>query len=256
MLEENLGLRLFVRRHRGLAFTDAGQRLFDSIILGFSTIDVAADELRGSRAKSVVSITTTIAFAGSALISRLPAFHTSNPGIDIRVIESDECLDLDRHEIDLAIRYGEGHWNNVEITHLFDEETFPVCSAQMAAENPDLADMANISKHSLLHLSGAAHQWEDWHHLFEAAGVRGLGELGGLWFSNYSNVVQAALDGHGIAIAWRHVVEKHLTSGELVNPTGRIFRTGRGFYLLRRRGGNQSPASIRLYDWLLEVFKE
>jgi DNA-binding transcriptional LysR family regulator len=52
-------------------------------------------------------ITTTIAFAGSALISRLPAFHTSNPGIDIRVIESDECLDLDRHEIDLAIRYGE-----------------------------------------------------------------------------------------------------------------------------------------------------
>ena len=124
VLEENLGVRLFQRRHRGLAFTEAGRRLFDSITLGFSTIGVAADELRGSRGKSVVSITTTIAFAGSALISRLPAFHTSNPGIDIRVIESDECLDLDRHEIDLAIRYGEGHWSNAEITHLFDEETF------------------------------------------------------------------------------------------------------------------------------------
>ena len=257
VLEEYLGVRLFHRLHRGLAFTEAGQRLFESVTLGFGTIGTTADELRVSGGKSVVSITTTIAFAGSALIARLPAFHASNPGIDIRVIESDECLDLERDEIDLAVRYGEGNWSHVEATHLFDEETFPICSAQMLAENPDLAEMANIPKHHRLHLSGAAHQWEDWHHLLEAAGVRGLArELGGLWFSNYSNVVQAARDGYGIAVGWRHVVEKLLEAEELVNPTGQVFRTGRGFYLLKRKGANLSPAAMRLHDWLIDIFKE
>ena len=155
-----------------------------------------------------------------------------------------------------AIRYGVGGWTNVESIHLFEEETFPVCSSRMAAEFPELSEMENIPRHRLLHLSGAAHQREDWRHLLELAGVKYSGDLGGLWLSNYGNVVQAARDSHGIAIAWRHVVERHLQSGELVNPTGRVFRTGRGFYLLRSQSRPLSPAAFKLHEWLLQEFSE
>ncbi len=255
-LETHLGVRLFQRLHRGLALTEAGQRFFGAVKLSLDTIDIAVEELRSMQGKSTVSVTTTMAFASSALIARLPVFHSANPGIDIRVIESDECRDLDRDGIDLSIRYGAGNWPNVSVTHLFDEETFPVCSAKMAAENPDLRDMENIPKHRLLHLSGIAHQWEDWRRMLEMAGVDYSGELGGLWFSNYGNVIQAARDSHGIAIAWRHVVERHLMSGELVNPTGRIFKTGRGFYLLQSQSRRLSPAAQKLHDWLLQEFRK
>lgn len=255
-LETHLGVRLFRRLHRGLALTEAGHRFFGVVKLSLDTIGIAAEELRSTQGKSTVSVTTTMAFASCALISRLPVFHNANPGIDIRVIESDECRDLDRDGIDLAIRYGAGKWPNVSAIHLFDEETFPVCSAKMAAENPDLRDMENIPKHRLLHLSGTAHQWEDWRHLLKLAGLNYSGELGGLWFSNYGNVIQAARDSHGIAIAWRHVIERHLISGELVNPTGRIFKTGHAFYLLQGQSRRLSPAAQKLHDWLLHEFKE
>jgi DNA-binding transcriptional LysR family regulator len=81
-------------------------------------------------------------------------------------------------------------------------------------------------------------------------------ELGGLWFSNYSNIVEAARDGHGIAIGWRHVVERHMESGELVNPTGKVFKTGRGFYLLKKQANVLAPAAQRLHDWVSREFKE
>ena len=255
-LEDHLGVRLFRRQHRGLALTEAGQRLFESVALGLDSIAATAEDLRPIRGKSTVAITTTIAFASLALTSRIPAFHRANPGIDIRVIESDECLDLNRDDIDLAIRYGAGSWSNVAIIHLFNEEMFPICSPRMAKENPDIAAMANIPKHRLLHLSGTAHQREDWRHLLELAGIKLTRELGGLWFSNYSNIVGAARDGHGIAIGWRHVVGHHLESGELVNPTGKVFKTGRGYYLLKKHSEALEPAAQRLHDWVLREFKE
>ena len=255
-LEDHLGVRLFRRLHRGLALTESGQRLFESVSLGLDSIAATAEDLRPSRGKSTVSITATIAFASSALTWKIPTFHRANPGIDIRVIESDVCLDLDRDDIDLAIRYGDGSWSNVSIIHLFDEEMFPICSAKMAKKSPDIANIRNIPKYPLLHLGGAPHQRENWNHLLELAGLKLTGELGGLWFSNYSNIVEAARDGHGIAIGWRHVVERHMESGELVNPTGKVFKTGRGFYLLKKRSKVLGPAAQRLHDWVLREFKE
>jgi LysR family glycine cleavage system transcriptional activator len=91
-----------------------------------------------------VTITTTLAFAGLTFLSRLADFHVSYPEIDIRVIESDERLDFDVDGIDLAIRYGKGRWPGVDAIHLFDEETFPVCSPRLAEENPELRDIRSI----------------------------------------------------------------------------------------------------------------
>lgn len=255
-LESHFGTKLFHRRHRGIELTEAGHRFYTAVKQGLDIIGTAADDVKSKQGRSTVSITTTMAFASSALLDRLPTFHDANPGIDIRVIESDECRDLDRDGIDLAIRYGSGNWPNVSMIHLFDEETFPVCSAKMAADNPDLCEMENIPKHRLLHLSGSAHQWEDWQHLLDLAGIRYSGDLGGLWFSNYTNVIQAARDSHGIAIAWRHVIQRHLASGELVNPTGKVFKTGHGFYLLKSESRALSAAAQKLHDWFLNEFRE
>ena len=255
-LETHLGVRLFQRLHRGLALTEAGQRLFDSVKLGFEAIGGTAQDLRYSASKPTVSITATVAFASSVLISKFPGFHAAHPGIDIRVIESDECRDLELDGIDIAIRYGDGNWPGLPALHLFDEETFPVCSPELATRNPELADIRNLVNHRFLHLSGAEHEREDWRHLLALAGVETPGDLRGTWFSNYSNVIQAARNSQGIAIGWRHIIDGYLKSGELINPTGQVYRTGRGFYLIGRRPDRMSNSARLLYDWLISEFRE
>ncbi|MDU8928381.1 hypothetical protein QEZ52_23130 (plasmid) [Aliisedimentitalea scapharcae] len=108
----------------------------------------------------------------------------------------------------------------------------------------------------LLNLDGPAHASEDWANLFSLAGVENIGNLGGLWFTDYGNVISAAREGKGIAIGWRHVVDRYLRTGELVNPTGEIFRTGRGFYLLSQESHRLSEPAQIVHNWILETFGE
>lgn len=255
-LEEHLEMRLFYRRHRGLAFTEAGQTLFNAVSNGLGIIRSTVKDLHDSKEQSQLSITTSSAFAGSWLSSRLPEFLRLNPMTDIRVVESDECLDLVNEDIALGIRYGLGNWPKLTSTHLFNEVTFPICSPAFLAAHPDIADVNNLANHPLLHLEGTAHEREDWPHFFENAGVHTPKPLVGLRFSNFSNNVRSAINGGGIALAWGHVVEDLLERGDLVNPIGKSYKTGRGFYLVQPKKTNLSLTATALKDWLIEQLKE
>ena len=177
-LEEHLGTPLFRRLHRGLEFTAAGRKLHDKVSNGFDDIATAVQEIASPDGQTGVCVTTTVAFAAARLVGEMSEYRRLHPNIDIRIMENDACLDLGGSEIDFGIRYGRGDWRQVDALHLFDEEVFPVCSPGYLAGNPEISDIARIPGHCLLHLDGAAHEWENWHHLFAAAGIsvpRGVG---------------------------------------------------------------------------------
>jgi LysR family glycine cleavage system transcriptional activator len=81
-------------------------------------------------------VTTTPSFAARWLLPRLQRFGPAHPGIDLDVSATMQLVDLARESIDVAIRYGFGHWPGLHAEHLHDDAFFPVASPRLVGARP------------------------------------------------------------------------------------------------------------------------
>ena len=128
LLEDDLGLPLFERRHKGVHTTDAGQHLLDQVSLGLTLIDQALREVRSMTHAQPVTLAVSTATATWWLLPRIARFKQLHPDIELRCITTDTDPDLARERIDLAITLGTGEFPQLQRWHFVDEEIFPVCS--------------------------------------------------------------------------------------------------------------------------------
>jgi DNA-binding transcriptional LysR family regulator len=148
-LESQLGQPLFRRVNRGLQLTEAGQQLYRATDEALGILDAAIDRLASPG--NTVAFTTTPAFASSWLVVRLPKFARLHPEIDVRLVASNEMLDLEREQLDLAIRYVPPYADIPKGELLLDYEQFPVCSPAYLREHArDLRTPEDLSRHVLL----------------------------------------------------------------------------------------------------------
>jgi DNA-binding transcriptional LysR family regulator len=251
-LEEQLGTTLFRRVNRSLQLTQAGHELFRAADEALRLVDEATRRIAGPAARTL-SITTTVALASTWLASRLAQFTQLHPEIDFRVVASNDWIDLEREQIDLAVRYCPPEMNPVSQDKLFDYQQFPVCSPALAldAARP-LTTVADLSRHVLLDFETNLYgkSWYDWARWFGANGMRPLRAAGSLRFSHYDQVIEAALDGSGVAVGKRPHLISHLRAGTLVAPLGAvgIARLG-GFYIEFSRSGRHDAADT-FVAWL------
>ena len=251
-LEESLGTKLFERRTRALLLTDAGNRLYQVTQEMLSELHDATQKLKGAAAGRTVTITTTPGFASLWLIPRLNAYLEAHPGVDVRISASYEMVNLERAGIDLAIRYSPSV-NMAGLRPLFEEEVIPVCSPGLAA-NPSrpLRQPADLHAHVLLHSADAQASWMEWNLWLHAHGLRDLETAGSLQFSEYDQLVQAAVDGKGVALGRLPLLRRMLREKKLVTPFRKSVVSSRGYYMLRspRAAGRQEVAEFEV--WLLE----
>jgi LysR family glycine cleavage system transcriptional activator len=209
-LEDAVGVKLFVRLHRGLRLSEAGARYAPALQAAFDALDAATRALapkRGGRARLRVSALPS--FAASWLVPRLGAFHARHPRIDLALHSSAELADLARDPVDVAIRYGRGDYPGLHVEPLMTDAIAPVASPRLALTRPD-----QLRRHTLLH-DGTSAGWRDW---LAAAGVRGVDAERGLSFDDSGQLVQAAVAGHGVALARLRLAEADLRAGRLVQP--------------------------------------
>src|SRR3954447_7378358 len=136
-LEDQLGVPLFVRRHRALALTEAGQQFYASAAQVLSTMRTATERLRAqSGRRRPLSVTTTHSFAALWLVPRLAGFTRTHPGIDVRIMAETRVQDLERDGLDLAIRHGPPALAGPNAIRLFGERVFPVCSPKLLKRIP------------------------------------------------------------------------------------------------------------------------
>jgi len=102
-LEEQIGRPLFRRVNRALELTETGTELYHAIDEALMLIDNAAQ--RASGPWRTLSVTTTVALASTWLVPRLPRFAELHPEIDLRLVASNDAIDLRRENIDVAIRF-------------------------------------------------------------------------------------------------------------------------------------------------------
>lgn len=250
-LEAQLGVPLFQRRHRKVELTDAGERFFADVSLGLSHIRKSAEDLK-STAGSHVTLSASTAFASFWMMPRLQEFRDALPGIDLRIQTADRDLDIVAEGIPLGIRGGDpAGWPGYDSLPLAGEQIYAVAGASYAAKTPLPRTAEELTGHPLIHLEEPfreAAEWGDW---FRSAGVAAPPAARGLRINDYALVIQAVMEGQGIALGWRHLTERLIAGGLLKRVTNHVMATGSAFYVVWPKARELSPAARSVRDWLV-----
>jgi LysR family transcriptional regulator, glycine cleavage system transcriptional activator len=259
-LEEQLGQPLFSRVNRGLRLTDAGQVLYRAVGEALTLIDEASDRLAASRGGETLTVTTSVPLASMWLVPKLRGFFQLHPEVDVRSVAANQRLDLERERLDLAIRWAPPGSSVPGGEPLLHTEIFPVCSPALARDRTHpLRRPADLANHVLLDLETVTSRgpWSDWSPWLEAMKLGDLKPVGTLRFSHYDQVVQAAIDGSGVAIGRSPHNARHLREGLLVAPLGREARLSWGTYfvLIAPRSAKRSVVK-EFVAWLRDEIRQ
>jgi DNA-binding transcriptional LysR family regulator len=249
LLEADLGVALFERQHKGVQTTEAGQYLLEQVGMGLSLIDQALREVRSMQAHQVTLAVST-ATATWWLLPRIARFKQQHPDIELRVITTDTDLDMARERIDLSITLGADGFDTLQKWHFVDEEIFPVCSPKFLKVNP-LPDLQALANSPLLLLEQRYRPRMDWKEWLQHFNVR-LSRRPQLFrFNDYSIVLQAAIEGQGVAQGWRHIVQPLIQQGLLVRPLQQSVTTEQPLFITAPAAKALRPDVAFLKDWLV-----
>jgi len=254
-LEDYLGVPLFKRRPRSLVLTESGQALHRIAADVLERLQAATDQIRAETRARQLSITTTTGFASLWLIPRLPRFTRLYPDIDVRISATTESLNLERSLIDLAIRYCRPDAVSEGAVRLFGEEMLPVCSrALLRDRSRPLKRPQDLKHHTLLHFDypGAELQFMDWGTWLAALGIRDLKPAGALHFSQYEQMIQAAIAGQGVALGRQPLMNELIQSGQLATPFKQPVVGSRAYFIIESPIGTGKPHVRQFADWVLD----
>ena len=215
-LENDIGSRLFERRNRRIALTDAGELLFATVQTSFDSLADTVEVLQSPKTR--VTIAVSIAFGHFRLLPLLASFRNANPDIDLRVISEDAWSAPDDRHIDLAVRYGMPPFRGMKVIGALPETIVPVCAPNVAKRfnRLTLAELAERSDLSKIESASPEPSWLSWAGWFQQNGWSGKSTAAKLSFSNYSDAAYAAMEGDGIVLGWSYLLERPLTDGRLV----------------------------------------
>lgn len=237
LLEEYCGEKLFRRRPRPLALSDAGARLFPGIRDGFDVFAAALSSLPAAAEAAdakALRVTTTGAFASRWLVPRLSLWRAVHADIALSIIGADRVLKLDADEADLAVRYARSAPQGAS-HEIFRDQFYPVCAPSLLAKGPTVGRAADLAGYPLIHFDwfaddAMAPSWTRW---FEMASTGDPSAPKGfqiaLSFREEQHAIEAVLAGQGIALCSDVVVADDLASSALVKAMD-LALPGYGYY--------------------------
>jgi DNA-binding transcriptional LysR family regulator len=250
-LERQLGVNLFQRLHRQIRLTDAGGRFFADVTLGLSHIRKSAEELRALAGGMHVTLSASSAFASFWMVPRLQKFRDDLPGIDLRIQTADHDLDLVAEGIPLGIRGGAAEdWPENELLTIAPEEIYAVAGPSYLARSGVPRTLEELARERLIHLEEPFRPAASWNEWFQSAGIEGAVVNRGLLINDYVLVIQAVMEGQGVALGWRHLTEGLIASGLLVRVSEHVMTTGKGFHVAWSKNRALSESARRVRDWL------
>src|SRR5690348_1134138 len=247
-LEEELGVRLFIRQNRSLTLTQQAQEYLPGIRAAFNDLRLATDRLLRKDDDHVLTVSTLASLAAKWLLPRLTAFQDEHHGIDVRITTSTNLVDFQRDNVDAAIRYGRGQWPGVRSDWLMADELFPVCSPSLLRNDKPLRTPEDLKDHVLLHTNNG----DDWRLWLTAAGLpTSISRQPGITFDMTFMTVQAAIDGMGVAMGRTSYVRDDIAKGRLVVPFRIALPADAGFYLVSPQGRREAPKLAAFRQWLV-----
>ena len=249
-LEDELGLKLFIRQSRSLALTPKAAEYLPGIRAAFQDLRTATDRLLRKDDDRVLTISTLTSLAVKWLLPRLSSFQEKHPEIDVRITTSTELVDFRTSNVEAAIRYGQGRWPGLDAEWLMAEHLFPVCSPKLLTGERALRRPEDLEHATLLHTSTTVDDWRLW---LTAAGLPAhLSQNRGLTFDLAFMTVQAAIDGLGVAMGHTAYVADDVANGRLVVPFN-VSLPSAGYYFVTPQDRPVTPKLKLFRDWLKTV---
>lgn len=218
LLEDTLGHILFRRTNRALLLTDEGQALLPRLLEAFELMSEALTTLETLDDNGALTVSMAPSFAAKWLVPRLESFQALHPDIDVRVTASMNLVDFEDDGVDCAIRYGLGQYPGLVVEKVLTESVVPVCSPTLLGGRAGPLSAAFLRETTLLHddspeQDASCPSWRMW---LKAARIEGVETGRGLHFNQSSLVLEAAINGRGVALAKMQLAGEDLKSGRLV----------------------------------------
>jgi len=257
-LEDWLGTPLFHRGSSGkarLVPTEAAERALPDIRAGFDRLAVGMELLQEGSTSGVLTVAVSPAFAAKWLLPRIESFQLAWPDTDVRLDTNLKPVDFLAQRIDIGVRYGTGSWPGLVADKLMDEEVYPVCSPAWARGHPRVKKPRDLAGVTLIHdLSMDSHSgfptWEAW---LRKAGAPMVAAARGMQINNSAAVLQAAIEGHGIALARSVMAHADLVAGRLVRLFPEVtFASPLAYHVVYRAESAALARLMAFRTWLLE----
>ena len=252
-LEEFLDIKLFKRLNRTIILTDSGQLFQPLLAEGFGSITEAVELVRKHQDDAPLTITSAPSFISKWLIPRLCKFQATYPDIDVRIDASSRLVDFVREDIDVGIRFGTGEYPDLYSVYLFSFDLIPVCSPSLIKPGHTLTNPKDLRHYSLLHSNydEVDSSWPDWGMWLATAGVDDIDTSHGIFFNQSEMIIEAALEGQGVALVASVMAADEIAAGRLIQPFETRLPVRLCYHLVSSEQKANNPKVTAFRDWLL-----
>lgn len=247
-LEEHLDVPLFLRLHRQLELTRAGKILLPVVRDAFSRIGDSVAKLKQEAVSGSLTVRLAPSFAAKWLSPRLDDFRRKHPQINLSLTLANEPADFRRQSIDIAVTYGKGDWRGVVAERILSIDFFPVCSPALLQDDKPLSEPDDLKNFILLHDT----DYESWSNWLKLAGAENVDAQRGTVVDDTNVLIQAAIDGLGVALGSTQFVADQIESGKLVRPFDTTLHNDYAYYVVCPRQHLKRTEVAQFKSWLME----
>ncbi|MGK9419446.1 LysR substrate-binding domain-containing protein [Pseudomonas cedrina] len=254
-LEDDLGVKLFVRRNRAVFLTPQGRELASVVSAALHRIGESAASLRATRNSHRVVLLCQLCEAFYWLMPRLSTFHQQYPAIEIQVVTTTRPLTEFNDPFDVALQSTRRASGTHSLIFTASDEVFPVCSPAYLSLGEPLP-LSGLQHHTFLHHSAAPPhlmEWEEWLQVF---GQTLPEDARSATFDSYPLMLQAAVEGHGIAMGWRRTASRLMQMGALIRPCAESVRLPEAISVYRHQAAGRREEVAALLAWLEAQLQE
>lgn len=250
-LEEFLGITLFKRKNRALELTEFGKAYFMDINKILRKLNDATERLLESKIEPYLNISVPQTFGIQWLVPHLSEFNQLHPEIEVRLTGVDEDEGGLNKDIDLAIYYGLGNWQNLQADRLAEEELLILAAPSLLADKP-IHSKADLEQHTLIHI----HTHDNWQTMANYLALDELNIQQGPLFSHTFMALQAAIHGQGIVLANRLLASQEIENGTLKVVLETHLPDPKSFYVVNQLDRLDDSKIQAFRRWIIQSIKE
>lgn len=243
-LEDRMGVRLFIRRKKGLRLTDQGDQFYRAVVSSLETIQTVERSITSQGDKDQLTIACTHSISHLFIMPRFDALQTAmGPDIEVRILttEYDQQPFLTDDDVDIRFVFGDGQGVARGLRRVFSEMVVPVCSRMFLERHHDILQqpVSEWAGMTFLDISKQNLGWTTWSEVASAIGMRPPDPQTLRSYTNYVYLLEAAASGQGLALGWAGLADRYIGSGALKMVPAFVHRTDHGLFAAITRRENK-----------------